>query len=464
MKDVIAALQDFLGADQVASGKGLEAYRRSWRDDSPLRALARVRPRSTEEVSGVLRICHAANQPVVTHGGVTGFSDGDLSTDEDVVVSLERMCKIEDIDAAGRTVTAEAGCTLQAVQDAVAAHGVYLPLDFGGRGSCTIGGNVSTNAGGRNVIRYGMARSQVLGLEAVLADGTVVSSMNRMLKNNSGYDLKQLFIGSEGTLGIVTRVVFALEEQSRSVDTALVAFSDGNAMAPFLKHMDQCLGGMLTSYEVMWGNYYQTSTAPGFYRPPLSRGYPFYAIVEARGPDPIADSTRFEKAIAEGFDSSLVVDAVIAKSEHERAEIWNIREQFLAGRSLKPKFVYDVGLPIKDMLEYIEEVRALLAHSLRSSVLFVIGHMGDGNLHLIVAPGEDSAALSLEQAHQISDQCVYAPLQRIGGAVSAEHGIGLQKKRWLPFSRNEAEIELMRALKRALDPRAILNRGKVVDI
>jgi FAD/FMN-containing dehydrogenase len=464
MSQFLSALRELLGDDQVVTGAALQELRRSFLDSAPLEAMGRVRPRSTAELSQVMRLCHAHGQPVVAHGGLTGHSGGDRTTAADLVVSLERMTSIEEIDVAGRTITVQAGCTLQAAQTAVAEAGLYLPLDLGGRGSCTIGGNVSTNAGGTNVIRYGMARALVLGLEVVLADGTIVSSMNRMLKNNTGYDLKQLFIGSEGTLGIVTRIVLALEEQSSSLETALVAFNGGDAMSGFLKHMDRRLGGTLNSYEVMWGNYYHTSTAPGFHRAPLARDYPFYGIVEARGPDPDTDATRFTAAIEAGFEAGLIVDAAIAKSGAERESIWVIREDFVAGRSFKPKFVYDIGLPIKDMLPYVEEVRAALHRVWATNQLFVIGHLGDGNLHLIVAPGgavdpSDSAA-----AFEISDSCVYPPLERFGGAVSAEHGVGLQKKKWMPITRNAVEIELMRTVKRALDPRNILNRGKVVDV
>jgi FAD/FMN-containing dehydrogenase len=464
MSQFLSALRELLGDDQVVSGAALQELRRNFLDSAPLQAMGRVRPRSTAELSQIMRLCHAHRQPVVAHGGLTGHSEGDRTTAADLVVSLERMTRIEEIDVAGRTLTVQAGCILETAQTAVAEAGLYLPLDLGGRGSCTIGGNVSTNAGGTNVIRYGMARALVLGLEVVLADGTIVSSMNRMLKNNTGYDLKQLFIGSEGTLGIVTRIILALEEQSSSLETALVAFDNGAAMSGFLKHVDRRLGGTLNSYEVMWGNYYHMATGPGFYRAPLARDYPFYAIVEARGPDPDTDATRFAAAIEAGFEAGLIVDAVIAKSGAEREAIWGIRENFLAGRSFKPKFVYDIGLPVKDMLSYVEEVRVALHRVWPTNQLLVIGHLGDGNLHLIVVPGSAVDPSDSEAALEISDSCVYPPLERCGGAVSAEHGVGLQKKKWMPITRNAVEIELMRTVKRALDPRNILNRGKVVDV
>lgn len=401
---------------------------------------------------------------MVAHGGLTGHSDGDLTTARDLILSLERMSTIEEIDQIGRTVTVQAGCTLQRLQEAVAARGLFLPLDLGGRGSCSIGGNVSTNAGGSNVIRYGMARAHVLGLEAVLPDGTVVSAMNRLLKNNTGYDVKQLFIGTEGTLGVVTRVVLALKEQPRSVDTALVACANGAAMLAFLKHMDQRLGGTLSCFEAMWGEYFHTATAPGFHAAPLSRDWPFYVIAEAQGPDPEADSARFTSVVAEALEGGLIVDAVIPKSGAERAHIWAIRESFEAGRKFRPKFVYDVGLPIRDAFDYVEEVRAALTRTWSTSRLLVIGHLGDGNLHLIVLPGADAASLSADDALARSNECVYPPLGKVGGAVSAEHGVGLEKKPWMSVTRSEYEIELMRVLKRALDPKNILNRGKVVDV
>jgi FAD/FMN-containing dehydrogenase len=450
-----------LAEDLVLDAAALRARARNYWDPAPLEARALVRPRSTEELSRVMRICHANGQSVVVHGGLTGVTDGDRANPEDVVVSLERMSAIERIDELGRTATVQAGCRLQQLQQAAEERGLYFPLDLGARGSCTIGGNVATNAGGINVIRFGMMRALVLGLEAVLSDGTVISSMNRMLKNNSGYDLKQLFIGSEGTLGIVTKVVLTLKEQLRSVNTALVAMDAGEKLPQLLKEMDRRLGGTMSSFEAMWGDYYRAVTAPGWHDSPMSRECSFYVIVEAQGADPVDDARRFQTAVEAMLENGVIVDAVLPKSEAERLRIWSIRENFEALRQRVPLFLYDISLPIGDMLAYVDEISATVTKRWPNGEFFALGHLGDGNLHFFVAPGEtpaDAGAL-----HKLSDEIIYRPLARLGGAVSAEHGIGLDKKGWLSLSRSAPEIDLMQKLKRTLDPKNILNPGKVID-
>jgi FAD/FMN-containing dehydrogenase len=462
MPDIVEELRAKLGEDAVTPGAELRGRARHVWDPAPLEALARVRPRTTSEVAAVMRLCHARGQPVVVHGGLTGLSGAERTTARELILALERMAAIEEIDELGRTITSQAGCTLQALREAADARGLMLPLDLGARGSCTIGGNVATNAGGINVIRHGMARAMVLGLEAVLADGTVVSSMNRMLKNNTGYDLKQLFIGSEGTLGVVTRVVLALKEKPRSVATALVALDDPAKLGLLLRHVDARLGGTLSSFEAMWNDFYAHSTAPGRHVAPLGREHACYAIVEAQGSEPQADEERFESAIAAALESGLVVDAVLPKSGAERERIWAIRESVGGLGELRPVFTYDVSLPIRDMPAYVATVRAALAARFPAGRLLTLGHLGDGNLHFVVSPGAGAEG-ARAALHDIADRCVYAPLERIGGAISAEHGVGLDKKGWMPITRSAAEIELMRLLKRTLDPKNILNPGKVVD-
>ncbi len=458
MADIVSELVALLGAEAVLDSQAVRGRARHVWDPTPMEARALVRPRTTEEVSAVLKLCHRHGQPVVTHGGVTGLAGGDRSTADDVILSLERMIRIEEIDPVGRTATVQAGCILQTLQEAVEQQGLLFPLDLGARGSCTVGGNVATNAGGINVIRYGMTRALVLGLEAVLADGTVVSSMNRMLKNNTGYDLKQLFIGTEGTLGVVTRVVLALKELPTSINTALVALDEVDKVARLLKHMDQSLGGQLSSFEVMWGEFYRAVTVPGSLAAPLERSHPFYVILESQGADPGRDAERFESALGEALEAGLIVDAAMPKSRAERDHFWAIREDLGPINSDRPLVAYDVSLPIRDMPAYVDEVETRLKARWPDGKVYVFGHIGDGNLHIVVCPRTAVADL-----HAQADPAIYEPLVPYGGAVSAEHGIGLDKKRWMPLSRGEDELELMRLLKRSLDPRNILNPGKVVD-
>ncbi len=459
MGDVIGALQDALGADAILTGDDVHSRASGiWRREG-IRAKALVRPRDTQGVSRALAVCHAHGQSVIAHGGLTGLVGSALTAPDDVVISLERLNKIEEINTVDRTMTAQAGVVLQTVQEQAEAAGLMFPLDLGGRGTATIGGNISTNAGGNRVIRYGMTRDMVLGLEAVLADGTIVSSMNRMIKNNAGYDLKQLFIGSEGSLGIVTRAVLRLREKPRSQETLFVAIDEFGKLAKFLKSMDASLGGTLSAFEVMWNNFYRlVTTAPAKNQPPLPQDYPFYVLVEAMGGDPQKDHERIEAALGAAYEEGLIADAVIAQSEAQRQQIWAMRDDVGQTSRLGPTFVFDVSMRISKMEAYVDEVNKRLSERYDTVDNFTFGHMGDGNLHFVIHVGENDT-----HAREHVERSVYEPLAAIEGSVSAEHGVGLEKKPYLSISRSAAEIALMRALKQTLDPKRILNPGKIFD-
>jgi FAD/FMN-containing dehydrogenase len=415
-----------------------------------------VRPRSTAEVSQILAICHSRGQPVVVHGGLTGLVNGADAGRGELVLSLESMNAIERVDVPGRTLRAQAGAKLGNVQRAAEEHGMVFPLDLGARDSATVGGNISTNAGGLRVLRYGMMRNLVLGLEAVLADGTVLTSLNRMLKNNAGYDLKQLFIGTEGTLGVITRAELRLVSRTRSQETLLAALPTFDALVDLLGRLDAGLGGQLSAFEALWGNYYDLNTAsPAQNQPPLARGAPFYAIAETLGGDPEADRARLEAVLGEALEAGVVTDVTLANSETERRAIWNIREDVWQPRQIAPLLTFDVSLPIENMKGYVEEVNAAVHAYAGENRSFVFGHMADGNLHLVIAAGDDAVTRARVE------EMVYRPLAAIGGSVSAEHGIGLEKRAYLPLSRTPAEIATMRAIRRVLDPKGILNPGKV---
>jgi len=453
MTDVVRALQDALGDGAVLTGDDVTSRSAGiWRRDT-LKAKALVRPRSTEELSTAMAICHAHNQSVIAQGGLTGLVHGADTTPDDVVVSLERMNAIEEINTIDRTMTVQAGVVLQTVQEQADEHGLLYPLDLGGRGSATIGGNISTNAGGNRVIRYGMTRDMVLGLEAVLADGTVVSSLNQMIKNNAGYDLKQLFVGTEGSLGIVTRAVLRLREKPRSQETMLVAVDEFGKLARFFKTIDGALGGMLSAFEVLWNNYYTlVTTKPATHQPPLPQTYPYYVLVEAMGGDPEADHGRVETALMAAYEEELVADAVIAQSEAQR------RDDVEQTQRLGHVFTFDVSLRVSLMEQYVDTVNARLGEAYPDFQNITFGHMGDGNLHFVVAVGERG-----QEHRERVERCVYEPLSEIGGSVSAEHGVGLEKKPYLQLSRSQTEIDLMRTIKSALDPKGILNPGKIFD-
>ena len=459
MSELLAALGQVVGKGGLLTG-GDVASRASgiWRSEG-IKVQAIVRPRSTEEVSRVLAICNQAGQPVVAHGGLTGLVEGAVTAPSEVVLSLERMNAIEAIHPGERTMTVQAGAVLEAVQDAAEAHGLMFPLDIGGRGSCTVGGNIATNAGGNRVIRYGMTRDMVLGIEAVLADGTAVEAMNQMIKNNAGYDLKQLFIGSEGSLGVVTRAVLRLREKPRSQETMLVAVDSFDKVAALLKAMDAKLGGTLAAFEVLWNNFYRlVTTPPAMQRPPLSQDYPYYALIEAMGGDPDADQARLQAAFESAYAEGLIADAVLASSEAQRRELWALRDDVEQVHQHKPMFIFDVSLRLSKMEAYVAEVNRRLEAAFGSYVNYTFGHIGDGNIHFGTSAGSD------ESAHDAVKQAVYEPLAAIGGSISAEHGVGLDKKKYLHLSRNADEIALMRTLKRALDPKGILNPGKIFDL
>jgi FAD/FMN-containing dehydrogenase len=454
MNAVVAELERAVGADGVASGEAAaeQAYSPWTRLGKPL---AIVRPRTTEEVAAVLRAAGAAGTPVVPWGGRTGLVDG-CNAEGAIALSLERMAAIEAIDKVGSTMTVQAGCVLERACEAADEAGLFLPLDLGARGSATVGGVVSTNAGGNRVLRYGMTRDMVLGLEAVLADGTVVSAMNHLIKNNTGYDLKQLFIGSEGTLGVVTRAVFRLRAKPASQNTAFLAIDAFDDLPKVLRALESELGGALSAFEVMWPEFYElVTTEPATGRPVLPAGHAFYVLVEALGADPQADGERFEAVLGQVLEAGLVADAVIAKSQAERDRMWSLRDDVRQTARNGPIVAFDISLPIPEMPGYLDEVKQALTGRWPEARLTVFGHLGDGNLHVIAGVGDRSARHAVEDV-------VYAPLAARGGSVSAEHGIGLQKLAYLAASRSPAEIALMRTLKKALDPGNILNPGKVL--
>jgi FAD/FMN-containing dehydrogenase len=354
----------------------------------------------------------------------------------------------------------QAGAILQRVQEEAERHDLLFALDLGGRGTCTIGGNISTNAGGVRVLRYGMMRALVLGVEAVLADGTILKSLNRMIKNNAGYDLKQLFIGSEGTLGVVTRADLRLFPRPRSTNTALVACQDFDGLVTLLGMLDASLGGQLSAFEAMWPDFYEaTTTAFGHHRALLPAGHGIYGLVEASGADIESDGVRFEEALGKAMDAGVVLDAVIAKSEAERSAIWAPRDDpWLITQHYGATLNFDVSMAIEDMAGYLANLRQAIAQKISAGRVFAFGHIADGNLHVIVAPGTDDPAVM-----RLGEEIAYELLRPIDGSISAEHGVGLERRQFLNISRSAPEIDAMRALKRALDPHGILNPGKVFE-
>lgn len=453
--DLLGALGDIVGEHGLITGADVgQRPNFSWGlGRCPARAI--VRPASTGELSRVMALCHRQRQPVVPWGGMTGLVNGITCSETDIAVSLERMRVIEHIDRTAGTMTVQAGAVLQQIQEAAGEVGWLFAVDFGARGSATIGGMIATNAGGNSVVRYGMMREQVLGLEAVLADGTVISSMNEMLKNNAGYDLKQLFIGSEGTLGLVTRAVLRLRPEPATVQTALVALPGFQQVAELLRRLGGAFEGKLSAFEVMWRNHYHFLVAEsGRHQAFLPPDYPFYVLLESEGSDAGREQEQFMTVLGELMEQGLVADAVIAQSGQQAAQLWAMRDDVEAlMQAFAPTAVFDVSLPIREMEAYIDDVEATLGQRCPDARLAVFGHLGDGNLHLGIGPAPDKRAV---------EEIVYQRLSQVGGSVSAEHGIGLEKRDFLAQSRSEPEIALMRTLKRAMDPDNLLNPGKIL--
>jgi FAD/FMN-containing dehydrogenase len=448
------------GDGQVSTGEAIEPrYLGDWMvriaGGAPL---AVVRPRTTAEVASVLRACHAAGVPVVPQGGLTGLAGGATPVNGCVVLSLERMTGVEEIDPAAATMTVLAGTPLQAVQEAAWNAGFFFPLDLGARGSCQIGGNVATNAGGNRVIRYGMTRDLVLGLEAVLADGTVLTSLNKLLKNNAGPDIRQLFIGSEGTLGVITRVVLRLHPQPGSQSVAFCALDGYDEVVALLQLARTSLGHTLSAFEMMWPDFYAMVTAPGTgIAPPLPATAAAYVLVESMGASAAQDAARFEEMLAEALERGIITEGVVAQSAAEARSFWRVRDA--SGdfpRLLWPNVAFDLGIPTRHIGQFILACGRAIRERWPGARTAFFGHIGDSNLHLNLNVREG------EQPEDDIDAVVYNCVRDWHGSVSAEHGIGLLKRPYLSYSRTPEEIAVMRTLKQALDPRGILNPGKVL--
>lgn len=413
------------------------------------------RPRGTEDVAAILSACNDAGQPVVIQGGRTGLAGGARPQAGEVSLSLERMTCLGAIDTAAGTVIADAGVTLQSVQEKAHDHDLMFGVDIGARGTATIGGNIATNAGGIRVLRYGMYRAQVMGLEAVLADGTVLSNLKGLPKDNSGYDLGQVFIGTEGTLGVVTRACLKLHPKPRAQANAFCALPSLQAAIGLLERLRRVLGPLLSAFEVIFPDVYAGVLAHSGATPPVPCGAGMYALIEIQGQSETDDEARFKEALMEAYEAGIVSDVTVSTSARDYAAIWALREgasEFIF--SMDHMTGFDIGLPIPAMQSFIDTASREIRAADPDAQFYIFGHLGDGNLHYLVRTHE----------HQRVADAAFAAVSRYGGAVSAEHGIGLDKKRWLPWVRSPAELSAMRRLKSAFDPQNILNPGRVFDL
>ena len=392
----------------------------------------------------MLEICHRHGQPVVPQGGMTGLAGGANCRPGDVALSLARFQGVEEIDPVAGAMVVRAGTVLEMAQNAARDAGFLLPIDLGARGSCQIGGNIATNAGGLRVIRHGTVRDNLLGLEAVQADGTVLSHLSRMRKDNTGYDLRHLLAGSEGTLAVITRAVLRLSPLPAQIETAVCSLVSYDTV---LALMRLARGQVtLSAFEVMWADYFELCGGRRLFAEPP----PFAVIIETEGG---GLETLLEKAIEEG----IILDALIAQSYAEARRFWDVREGALPEAHVNDIVNFDVSLPISVMDDYVRACRAAISVAQPAARCFFFGHIGDGNLHIMVqVPGYSDA-----DVHAV-DRIAYDLVREAGGMISAEHGIGTLKRDWLGHSRSQAELAAMRAIKHALDPAGILNPGKVL--
>jgi len=457
--DILAKLESCLDARDIMRGDDIPQHnRKDWAEWKPSgEPLALVTARTTQQVSAILRQCNACRQPVVIQGGMTGLAGGATPQAGEIAISLEKLRGIEDIDTVGRTMTVLAGTTLREVQQAAEAADLYYGVDLGSRDTCTIGGNVATNAGGIQVLRYGMTRRNVVGIEAVLADGTVVRRLNKLSKDNTGYNWRELLVGSEGTLGVITRVVLALQPRPAAVQSALCRVTSVDNAYRLLAGLEAAFPASILAFEAMWREYLDMARLVTTMQP-FDGELELVILCEAalgQG-EPLRDA--FVVCLSDLMEQGVITDANVAQSSAERERFWSLREAVYEIDRVLPKSEhFDVGLPFGRMDEGVQQLRNLVAKTFPASVLIVYGHLGDGNIHLAVSPRAQAGDADTLKTG------IYEIICSLGGSISDEHGIGVLKRPYLHCGTSAAELSIMRSLKSALDPNWILGKGRILD-
>lgn len=414
------------------------------------------RPKNTQELAAVVKSCHEQGKKICVQGGLTGLAGGAVPSADEVVINLSRMNQVIDFDTVGGMIRVQPGMVLQQLCEYVEQQGWYFPMDMGARGSCHIGGNVATNAGGNRVLRYGTMRELVLGLEVVLADGTIMPMLNYGLKNNTGVDLKHLFIGSEGTLGIISQVVLRLFPLPERRYSALVALTGFEQVVELLRRARGQLAE-LSSFELMWKSYLQAAADQLKTQAPFNAEYPVYVLLEMEGKDDPETEALLTQFLEQSLEDELAVDVILPHSQDQARQLWDLRDaigEILP--TMKPYLAFDVGIPIAQANDFVKKMEQSLSQRYPGSKQLFFGHLGDGNLHLSTGPHEAS---TLEEVEHV----VYQAVAELGGSISAEHGIGRIKKPFLHYSRNEIERKQMQALRQLFDPNDLLNSGRVID-
>lgn len=459
MTDIIADLTQLLGPERVLKGSALQE-RHSLYCANAYAGFVLVTPENSVQIAEIMRIAQTYSRPVVLHGGGTGLVDGTASRPGDVIVSTERLTRVERIDPAQGIASVEAGVTLAELDRALADYGLMVPVDIAARGSCTLGGMAATNAGGARALRYGTMRDNILGMEVVLADGTIVDLTNTLVKNNTGLNLRDLFIGSEGTLGLISRLVLRVVPRPVATATALVACADAQVLTNLIASAKAALSRQLLCFEALWPEYYSFTTAqPGFGARPVAEGYGVYALIEIEGEDSSDAQARLMAWLETEMGTGRIEDGTVAQSLSEREAIWRAREDSDAIETgFAANLSYDIGLEANDMAQFVEAYQATMRAHYPNISTFIFGHVGDGNLHVML--GLSGSDLSLRTR---LDEVIYGTLSLFPhSTISAEHGIGHEKKSHLSRSKPAEAIALMRQIKFALDPHGLLNPGKML--
>ena len=423
-----------------------------------------LRPGSVEEVAAILKLANETETAIVPQGGNTGLVGGQIPHHGEVVLSLTRLDKIREVDAVSNTMTAEAGVTLQRAREAAAEADRLYPQLLPSEGTCTIGGNLSTNAGGTAAIAHGIARSHALGLEVVLADGRVLRDLNKLKKDNTGYDLKNLFIGSEGTLGIITAAVLRLVPRPRSVETAFAGVPSPQAAVDLLNLATDRTSGGVTSFELMLRSGVEAVVKyDAASRMPLAGDDPWFVLIELSSQTPSGLREMMEEILHAGHEKGLVRDATIADSGAQGKAFWRIREMFgELQRHIGASIKHDVSVPVAAIPAFIAEANAAVMKLIPGSRPLPFGHVGDGNIHYNVTQPVDADKNAFLARWDEVNKVVFAVVKKYGGSISAEHGVGVMKRDILPDYKDPVALELMRSLKKTLDPNGILNPGKVL--
>jgi FAD/FMN-containing dehydrogenase len=464
---LVDALREALGAPQVLVDGDLSAYEVDWRKRFPGRALAVVRPGSTDEVAAVVKLCAMHGVAIVPQGGNTGLvgaSTPDASGTQ-VLLNLGRMRRIRALDTANATMTVEAGCVLQTVQEAAAAEGLLFALSLAAEGSCTLGGNLATNAGGTQVLRYGNAREQCLGLEVVTASGEVWPGLAGLRKDNTGYDLRDLFIGSEGTLGIITAATLKLHPQPAATMTALALPHSLVASVALLQLARTRLGAGLTAFEVMNR---QSLALVRSHMPQLVQPLPvsdWTVLLELSDSESeLHARAAFEALLETALARGLIVDATVAQSMEQSKSMWHLREAIPTAQALQgPNIKHDIALPVSEIARFVAATDTALQRAFPGIRLVDFGHLGDGNLHYNVQAPDGIDAAAFMQSHEAAiNELVYDAVDAHHGSISAEHGIGVLKRDELARRKSPVALQMMGAIKAALDPQGLMNPGRLL--